>query len=161
MKLRSAIEKAVDSLFQGQRSTIKLGRVAKLTKLRDANVGYISCEHDVVPALDEVTKRVEGLYQLEDWSGNDIIPHSFLEDDCQRAFENRLVEACRQRRPGEQTTFTWQEEWALWKSKVQTNYGVLVTAWHISWVLTGLREELQPALDSAAPKSCSVGRTWE
>ncbi len=152
--IKTEIERVGKKIAPGQNGAIRIARSGEITCISKYEGQFINCWHtgqtaEVVRAL---SPYVSGIYYLADGEQTNRWHHSFVTDEARRQFQSSLIDACDRSDKGRPVVVDWHEEWKLTRSDTNTEDGVFIFAMHIGWVDPGLCEELQRALDSAAPK---------
>ncbi len=152
--IKTEIERVGKEIAPGQNGAIRIARSGELTCISKHEGQFINCWHagQTDEVVRELSPYVTGIYYLSDGDQTNRWCHSFITGDARREFQCRLLGACDQSDNGRPVVVNWEEEWKLTRSATSTEDGVFVSAMHGGWVEPGLREEVQEALDKAAPK---------
>jgi hypothetical protein len=152
--IQNEIERVGKMIPPGEDGAIRIARSGELTCISKHEGKFINCWHagQTDEVVQELSPYVSGIYYLADGDQTNRWHHSFVTDDARRQFQSSLIDACDRSDKGRPVVVDWHEEWKLTRSDTNTEDGVFIFAMHIGWVDPGLCEELQRAMDSAAPK---------
>lgn len=157
--VRQEIERVGKAIPPRGDGAIRIRRTGELRCISKDEGQFVNCWH--AQPTDEVVRElsgyVRGTYYFADGDRTNGWCHSFITDDARREFQSKVIDACDRSDRGRPVVVEWEEEWKLTRWATSTKDGVFVPAMHFGWVEAALREELQEALDSAAPK---FGQRW-
>ena len=109
--IQREIERVAPTLGTEQSGAIKVPRRGYISLGSKTASPLIYCVHagPISELLTPVVEQIKGRYMLVD----EGLEHSFVTEECRRAFQDALVAACKRRLDGDTTPFCWDEEWEL------------------------------------------------
>lgn len=109
--VKREIERVAPMLGPGQKGAIRIPRQGHVSLIAKSGPSFISCLHGEPYSglMDRLKEKITGKFMLID----EGLEHSFVTRDCEAAFEEAVVIACKERLEGETSPFSWYEEWDL------------------------------------------------
>ena len=148
--LKKEIEEAGKHVPLGGSTVITVPRTGLLQRISDEG-HFVYCGHtQTADAMTEVGPHVTGTYFLDETAPSERWEHSFIGDKARDEFYSTLIEACALTARGQPIEISWSEEWKLTRSDGED--GVFVAGMVTGWMLPGVQEEMQRALDAASKK---------
>ena len=149
--LRKEIQRVGDMPIGGK-DIVRIRRTGEMQCLSEDRGQFVNCWH--VNRTDEVVREIQphvtGIYYFNDDSPDPRWNHSFISDRARQEFQSALIDACTRSTKGHPVRVDWYEEWKLERSHGEN--GVFVAGMVVGWMLPGVQEEVQRALDAAAAK---------
>lgn len=111
--IKREIERVAPSLGQEERGAIKVSRSGYISRGSETASPLIYCLHagPTSELLTPVVEQIRGRYMLVD----EGLEHSFVTEECRKAFQDAVVAACESPLYGITNPFNWDEEWELKK----------------------------------------------
>ena len=109
--VKHEIEWVAPTLGQNKSGAIKVLRSGHISLSSETATPLIYCLHagPMSELFTPVMEQIKGRYMLVD----EGLEHSFVTEECKKAFQNAVVAACERRLHGETKSFDWYEEWKL------------------------------------------------
>ncbi|HEY87314.1 MAG TPA: hypothetical protein G4O06_04730 [Dehalococcoidia bacterium] len=109
--IKREIERVAPSLEQDETGAIKVPRSGYVSRGSETASPSIYCLHagPISELLTPVMEKIKGRYMLVDKG----LEHSFVTEECKKAFQDAVVAACESPLCGITKPFDWDEEWEL------------------------------------------------
>ena len=156
-QVKKEIERVAPTLQPNDKGVLRIPRSGHISLISEHNPPAILCSHGLGSYSDlfrPLLDRLEGRFMLVD----EGLQHSFFTDEGKEAFYDTIASACKRRLEGDSSTFFWNEEWQITRSKdseegEDNNNGVwILTSTGARSVPASIEENLQNVLHNALRK---------
>jgi len=109
--VKREIERVAPMLGLGQKGAIRIPRQGYISLIAESGPSFISCLHGgpYSEIISRLREKITGKFMLID----EGLEHSFVTQECEAAFEEAVITACKRRLEGTIGPFSWYEEWEL------------------------------------------------
>lgn len=115
-QVKKEIERVAPSLNPGTSGALRLPREGHISLISESGPPHISCLHtygSLHELFQPVEERINGKFMLID----EGLEHHFVTDEAKAAFRDILTAACERCLDGDTSTFKWNEEWQITRTK--------------------------------------------
>jgi hypothetical protein len=139
--VKREIERVAPTLSPGQKGVISIPRQGHVSLIAESDPAVIFCLHggQYSEIMSHIREKISGKFMLVD----EGLEHSFITRECEDAFVEAAVAACKKRLKGNNGDFKWYEEWEL----VRTDKGEGDSQGSVWLVATTGAHSMQPSVE--------------